>query len=401
MSLRLIASYDDLTQLCGLDTTLAEKFSKLMDDRTVTFDPILSCASNPDLLKKGHFFSRKGKDCKRALNAFDEEKFTKYFIKTQLKNLNSKETSGLLRNGFDAYSYLMAYEKEINEVYKRDDLSSLQKAALYFVETGSEERELDYRKFLASYDDLSIGAVMNKPPTKELLDWLPEYGKTCYESTVKNEILSGKRPVAPFFDATRYIASYPETYDHFKSEDGSVDEDKATLAWFIFGVQNGIKRDQFSPMAYLANNPDVCKEDIYTNNKVDEMKVARLWLEKTKDGIDLTSFDVEDFKESHELKEDEDPFKVFVEQKVNEHFKELKKSNTIIKRLSNKILKVSMPSVLSCGSSTMKKTESSPVDQPPEEPKKLSKKELKEQKKIDELEKKLELARKKVTTVSQ
>ena len=81
MSLRLIASYDDLIQLCGLDTVLVEKYSSIMEKREETFDPILSCASNPDLLLKGHFFSRKGKECKRALNCFDANKFTNKFIK--------------------------------------------------------------------------------------------------------------------------------------------------------------------------------------------------------------------------------------------------------------------------------------------------------------------------------
>lgn len=353
MSLQLIASYDDLIQLCGLDTNLAEKFSNLMGNRETTFDPYISCASNPDFLAKGRFFTRNGKICKRSLNSFDIEKYCIFFIQKKLKNLQSKEEhDDVLRNGFDAYRYLMAYEKEINEIYQRNDLNLLQKAALYFIETGSEEKELDYVKYLASYDDLSIGAVQTKPDNKELSEWLPECGKLHYETNNgREEILEGKRPLTAFFDATKYIASYPDSYDAFKLEDGSIDEEKATIAWFTFGAPHGFQRNQFSPMVYLANNPDVCNEDIYTNKKVDELKVAKLWLERFKDGIDLTSFDVEDFKESHELKDNDDPFKIFVEQKVRQYYKDLEKSKRLIK-----LPKLSLPSIFSCGSKSVQNT---------------------------------------------
>jgi len=399
MSFRLIASYDDLIQLCGLDTALAEKFTNVMEKREETFDPLLVCASNPDLLVKGHFFTRKGKECKRSLNTFDSNKFTKQFIKLKLAQLQlenveaeieaeaeveadslikikedvkSKLTVNVVRSGFDAYAYLMAYENEIIELYKdKTDLNKLQKAALYFIESGSVECELDPLKYLASYDDLSLSSMENKPADQELTEWLPECGMWHYENFGRQEILSGHREVNEFFDSTKYIASYPETYDAFKCEDGSLNKVAATIAWISFGVSNGLQRNQFSPMVYLANNPDLCKEDIYTGKEVDENKVAKKWLDNYSSGINLTNFDVEDFKESNELKDDDDPFRIFVERKVKEFQKELKKSNSPLKKLGKLIPglpKLNISSMFACGSSAMKQT----VDYPVEEEKLLT-----------------------------
>lgn len=388
MSLRLIASYDDLVQLCGLDTKLANKYTSVMEQREITFDPIMACASNPDLLVKGHFFSRKGKECKRSLNTFDSEKFTKKFIKLRAAELayepkeapesaegeepvevpeDKNKPQGVVRSGFDAYSYLMAYEREINDLYKdRDDLTKLQKAALYFVESGSEEIELDYVKYLASYDDLSMGSVDLKPNETDIEEWLPECGKWHYENDGRAAIMSGTRPVTPFFDAIKYIASYPTTYDSFKSEDGTLNEMAATVAWITFGVSIGLSRNQFSPMVYLANNPDLCKEDIYTGKEVDENKVAKKWLDNFSNGIDLSVFDVEDFKESNELKDDEDPFKIFVDRKVKEFQKELKKSKSPLKKLGKIVPgmpKLKVGKLFSCTSSRMKQKVDSPVEE--------------------------------------
>ena len=407
MSLRLIASYDDLIQLCGFDTVLAEKFTSIMETREEIFDPILSCASNPDLLVKGHFFTRKGKECKRSLHTFDPNKYTKLFIKLKSAQLTleklarseevveteaeteeeieaenkqtieieneskdkckSKLVVNVVRSGFDAYAYLMKYEKEINELYsEKSDLSKLQKAALYFIESGSQECDIDPLKYVASYDDLSLSSMENKPEDKDVKDWLPECGNWHYEHIGRQEILSGHRSVNEFFDATKYIASYPETYDAFKSEDGTLNEIAATIAWISFGISNGLTRNQFSPMVYLANNPDLCKEDIYSNKKVDENKVAKKWLDNFSKGIELSNFDVEDFKESNELKDDEDPFKIFVERKIVEFQKELKKSNSPLKKLGKLVPglpKLNISSMFSCGSSAMKKTVDSPVEE--------------------------------------
>jgi len=383
MSLRLIASYDDLIQLCGLDIVLAEKYINIMGQREETFDPLLVCASNPDLLVKGHFFSRKGKECKRSLHSFNNDKFTKKYIQLRAAELaytpkeielseddepveDKNKPQSVVRSGFDAFSYLMCHEKEINEIYElNEDLNKLQKSALYFIESGSLQGELNYLKYLATYEDLSIGAVEMKPADKDIVDWLPECGKWHYEEFGKNEILSLNRPVIDFFDPLKYIASYPETYDTFKNEDGSINENASYIAWITFGVSNGLTRNQFSPMVYLANNPDLCKEDIYTNKKVDEQKVAKKWLDNYSNGIDLTNFDVEDFKESNELKDDEDPFKMFVERKIIEFQKEFKKSNSPLKKLSKLVpgfSKLKISSMFSCGSSNMKKIIDSPVE---------------------------------------
>ena len=76
---RLLASHDDLLKLCGSDAGLAKKYCDIMDPRKINFDPYFSCASNPDLLPKGHFFTKNKRDCKRSLNSFDADKYTKYF----------------------------------------------------------------------------------------------------------------------------------------------------------------------------------------------------------------------------------------------------------------------------------------------------------------------------------
>jgi len=84
---------------------------------------------------------------------------------------------------------------------------------------------------------------------------------------------------------------------------------------------------------YLANYPELVKEDIYTNKVVDEKKVAKVWLDNYNNDIKLDEFDSEDFKESNELKEEEDPFKQFVNMKVKELAKQLKKESGFVYKL--------------------------------------------------------------------
>ena len=195
----LLASHDDLIKLCGSDALLASKYCDIMEPRQTTFDPYLSCASNKDLLAKGHFYTKNKRDCKRALNSFDVDKYTLYFIKSRVIFFTDDSKIELSRTGFDPYPYLMAYENEIKELYKaKDNITDLQKACLYFIETGKDEVELDYIKYIASFDDLSIGSLKNKPDDKELSKWLPECGRIHYEKHGKSEIASGERSVNSF-----------------------------------------------------------------------------------------------------------------------------------------------------------------------------------------------------------
>lgn len=439
MSLRLIASYDDLIKLCNTDTSLADRFSDNVEKREITFDPVMSCASNPDLLSKGHFFSRNGKACKRSLNSFDEDKYTKLFIKNRLAHLNAKveckkdekcpegeckceKPEGIKRNGFDAYKYLMSHEKEIREVYKmRNDVSLLQKAALYFIETGSEESELNCLKYVASHDNLASICMKSKPASKkDVKEWIEEFGKKHYE-------LNENKSVDDLFNVMAYVASYPKECENLTSEDGSYDAEKVMLHWITDTAPQGLQRNQFAPMVYLANNPDLCKEDIYTeSNEIDETKVAKLWIKNFDDGIELDKFDVEDYKESHELENDDDAFSSFVNEKVQEYLKELKESKSLQRKVLKLLPSLKLPSLIACGSRAIQNTVESPVESEaksknesepeqkaekeipePKVEKKLTTREIKKQLKDAEkqlkkenLKKQLEEARKKLAEMS-
>ena len=149
--LKFIASYDDVVRFCGADVILAEKFQTVFAEaqgRSTSFDPIMAAASNPEMLsnKKNDLWTKKGSQAKRGLNNFDQEKFTKSFIKKLKLHLDDpeKNINVVNRSGFDAYAYLMAYEEDILALYTSDSLSKLQKAALHFIEVNKEEVELDY-----------------------------------------------------------------------------------------------------------------------------------------------------------------------------------------------------------------------------------------------------------------
>lgn len=112
-----------------------------------------------------------------------------------------------MRNGFDSYSHLMSYENDIINIYNNEDLPMLTKAALHKIETKSESIELDYVKYIASFDDIIKSALTAKSDDKTWEEFLPEMGKLHYESCGKEEILSGKRKLTPFFNAEKYVAS--------------------------------------------------------------------------------------------------------------------------------------------------------------------------------------------------
>lgn len=357
--LKFIASYDDTIKFCENDVKLATRFRDIFEEaktREITFDPIMSAASNPELFKKD-IFSKKQRVSKRGLGRFDEEKYTKLFITQMKKSLSDPEKSDVLkRTGFDAYAYLMAYEEEIEALYKSNEsLTKLQKAALHFVEVGKEEVELDYLKYVATYDDLTTGSVTSKPNDKEWSEWIEEAGKAHYENGGKEEILTGKREVKPFFDAVTYVATHVTTADAFKTEEGVVDEKLATVAYITFGSQNGLASAGFQPYMYLANYPELLEEDIYVNKDISFIKVAKLWLDKFADGIKLDVFDPNEFKEALSLPESADPYKEYVMEKLKEYREMLKKQASCFYKLKKGLKLPKLPKLPKLRASCCKK----------------------------------------------
>ena len=239
----------------------------------------------------------------------------------------------------------MAYEKDIDAMYNEKEMTPLQKAALHFVEFGFEEKELDYAKYIASYDDLSAGALSSKPADQELVDWLPVVGKMHYESSGKTEIQLGIRPLTPFFNALMYVASYPQCKDAFMTAEGLIDETIAIATFVGYGLPMGLARNAFAPFAYLANSPDAVSEDIYDNGKVDKEKVAQMWI-KNWSSVDLSSFDPTTFSISKGLEDGADAFEAFVNEKVEEYQVHLKNQRTIWNRIKKSVPTFS----IGCGS---------------------------------------------------
>jgi hypothetical protein len=351
--LKFIASYDDVVRFCGADVILAEKFQTVFAEaqgRSTSFDPIMAAASNPEMLsnKKNDLWTKKGSQAKRGLNNFDQEKFTKSFIKKLKLHLDDpeKNINVVNRSGFDAYAYLMAYEEDILALYTSDSLSKLQKAALHFIEVNKEEVELDYLRYVASYDDLVLGTLSSNIEGKSWEEFIPEIGKNHYESCGRNELMSGRRHVIDFFDATKYLATYPQALDSFTKESGSLDAEKAAIAYITMGASSGLVRSAFNHNVYLANYPEILEEDIYVNKQISPIKVAKIWLERFKDGVDLNKFDAVDYRESNGLEEAVDVYSRFVNSKKEEYMKMMKKRSKLLYRLgSSMCVAPSMPRV--------------------------------------------------------
>lgn len=350
--LKFIASYDDVVRFCGIDTSLAERYQNVFSEshgRVTTFDPIMAAASNPDVLnrKKNDLWTKKGSQAKRGLNNFDQVKFCKFFINGLKAHIeDSEKNSPLNRNGFDAFAYLMAYEEDILALYQSEELSKLQKAALHFVEVGNEEVELDYLRYIATYDDLILGTLSANTEGKPWEVFIPEIGKIHYESTGRLEIMNGDRLVVDFFDSTKYLATYPQALDVFTKESGSLDDDKSAIAYITMGSSSGLVRSAFNHNVYLANYPEILEEDIYINKEISPVKVAKIWLEKFKDGVDLNRFDAVDYRESNGLEETVDVYSRFVNSKKEEYMKMLKKRSKLFYRLgSSMCIAPSMPNL--------------------------------------------------------
>ena len=370
--LKFIASYDDTIQFCGTDEELGERFKTIFAEaqgRVVSFDPIYVAASNVENIADVDIWTKpkSEKKAKRGFGNFDASKFTKYFIETQKAHLqNPEESEALVRMGFDAYAYLMAHEEEILAMYgKREELTKLQMASLHYVEMRGEVVELDYLRYIATYDDLVLAAVSSKPIDKSWNEWLEVFGQVHYVNSGLNEIFTGLRPVIPFFDAVKYIATHAGGADSFKNEDGTINESAVAIAFITVGALHGLQRNGFQPNVFLANYPELLAEDIYINNEISTVKVAKLWLEHLKEGgVTLDKFDPVDFKEVMGLDELSDPFTSFVTSKLGEYRKMLKKQKSAWWKMTH-----------ACGTGQLKSL--ALLSQPVKLPKSKSKKEKK------------------------
>tara|TARA_B100001094_G_scaffold50362_1_gene45852 strand:+ start:561 stop:1688 length:1128 start_codon:yes stop_codon:yes gene_type:complete len=334
-TLTYIASDDSRIKLLTTDVALGDKHKSVYGGET-TFDPVISAASNPELLadSKNDFWTkykpnmRMSSKSKRKFGRFDKEKFTKYFINTKGAYLDDEENKpDIARTGFDAYSYLMAYENDILKLYTDEEMSKLEKAALHFIEFGNEIVDLDYLKYIASHDDLIVNAVESleeKPEDIEQVDWLKDFGKKQYETDGRTEIEAGSRTISDFFDPVMYAASYPAVKDMLMNAEGVLDEGVTTITYILHGFGQGLKRNVFAPFLYLANYPEMVKEDVYDKKSLDPRKVAKVWLTNWTPEIQLDKFDVDTFVLSKGLEEGVDGFRVYVEEKVDEYMFSLK-----------------------------------------------------------------------------
>ena len=339
--LKLIASHDDIIKFCttpkGFDLTLADKYiSHFGSGRSASFDPIMSAVNNYDWLDKINVWSSKATLVRRTVGTFDEELYTKEFIKARMLWIqDSEKNKEPASSGFDCYAHLMAYEKDIETLYgAREDLTLLQRAALHKIETKSDDVELDYLTYVATYDDIILGAVNSKPEDKTWEEHLPSVGKVHYENVGKKEIHEGKREVLPFFDPDQYVASYSDAIAHLQDENGEIDETKVKIVYITYGFCAGLTRSTFDPYKIIASNVDMVKDAIYTAKKIDVKKVAKVWIQRVKAGLHKSDdFDEEEYKKTHELEDTQNPCKTFVEEKVQEYAKLVKKQSSYLYKL--------------------------------------------------------------------
>ena len=329
MSLEYIASSDKLILLCGDDTILAEKYQKIFkdDESDVTFDPYTTAAHNIDLIMSRKLNSWTASDkktpSKRKFGAFDTSKWVRQYVNLRKGFLEeTEETDVTKEESFDAYAYFMAYEQDILTLYKdKDELSKMQKSALHYIEMGNlkESVELDYAKYVATYDDIVISTVSNKPDNTIWDDWIVSSGKLHYETSGKENIRSGKRELLDFFDPILYAATYPYAKDLLKDDDGNIDSMKCCVAYITFGASNGLNRNGFVPAIFLANYPEYIKGDILNgDSSICPKKVAKIWLDKIGLDVKLDNFDPFDYKALKELPDELDPYVEFVNEKLDE-----------------------------------------------------------------------------------
>lgn len=347
-TLEYIASYDDLIQFCGTDEELGKKHKNVFcekEDRKVSFDPYISAASNADILKDDTDIWTNPKTSKagtRKKGFFDSEKYTTLFIEQMREHLEDTEKPKLNRVGFDPYAYLVAYEEDIKNEYKDHDATLVQKASLHYIEFGYDVKPVDYLRYMASYNDVIVGAHAAKEADIELNDWIPKYAEYHYTNVGRDEILSGKRAVDFIFDPTKYVATYVPTKDVFTDPvTGIINEQAATMAYITIGVSNGLQPDLFNPYVFLSNYPELVKEDIYvkdaTDGEISKKKLSKMWIDKFPHNIDLTKFNVVKFKSEHKIEDDIEAFKTNAVNKIREYQKQLRLEKSTLLRMWNSL----------------------------------------------------------------
>ena len=333
--LEYIASYDDLITFCGTNEELGKKHKNVFADkekRETTFDAYLSAASNPDTLKDDTdiwLSSKTAKPGSRKKGFFSPEKYTTVFINTMKEHLEDTEKTKLNRNGFDPYAYLMAYEESILNEYRHLYITLIQKACLHYIEIRNDIKPLDNLRYLASYADLINDAVKKKKEKDNIEVYFSEYAAAHYKSEGKQEILSGKRKADSIFNPTKYVATYIQTKDVFTDPvTGLINEKAATLAFITVGAADGLQPDLFNPYVFISNYPELVKEDIYvkdaSDGEISKQKLSKIWIDKFPHNIDLSKFNVTQYKLDSNITDDIQAFKINALHKIIEHQKEIR-----------------------------------------------------------------------------
>lgn len=338
--LRKLASYDDVISFARDDLTLAKKyFDNFPKDRDAVMNTYLSAASNSDWVSTLSIWTNKNNHTKRAIGTFDEEMYLREFIKARMNWLDDKEKhKEPLREGFDVGAFFFGYEKDIVSLYESSDLSLIEKACLYKVESQKEDVPLDVLRYIATYDDVITGALNSKPNDKTFEEWLPEVGNIHYTNVGKQEIIESKRPLDNLFNTDDYVASYPESIDHLKDSEGNVSSEKVCVVYITYGFVSGLSRSKIDVYELLSSHQDIIQSDVYVNNKLSKDKVIKRWIEKVKSGdVTPTKFDDKEHKIVNELSDEDNVYKHFVEQQIESWFKELKRRSSIFYKLRNLI----------------------------------------------------------------
>jgi hypothetical protein len=342
--LEYIASYDDLIQFCGSDEDLGKKHKNVFsekEERSITFDPYISAASNKDALNDDTDIwtnPKSGKAGMRKKGFFDATKYTVLFITRTKEHLEDTEKSKLERIGFDPYAYLVTYEEDIKNEYKDTDVSLIQKACLHFIEFGYDTKPVDYLRYMASYTDVIIGAYTAMQSDVELSDWIPKFAEYHYVNVGRDEIMKGTRSVEFIFDPTKYVATYVPTKDVFTDPvTGIINEHAATMAYITIGATHGLQPDLFNPYVFISNYPELVKEDIYVKDaddgEISKKKLSKIWIDKFPHNIDLTKFNLARFKSDSKIEDDIEAFKVNALNKIKIYQKELLAQKSVFIRI--------------------------------------------------------------------
>lgn len=354
-TLEYIATYDDLIQFCGTDQELGKKHKNVFSEketRSVSFDPYISAASNVDVLTSDADIwtnPKTGKSGTRKKGFFDNEKYTALFITRMKEHLEDTEKPKLERKGFDPYAYLMAYEEDVKNEYRDADVSLIQKACLHFIEFGYDVKPVDHLRYMASYNDVIVGAYTSKQPDVEIIEWIPKFAEYHYTNVGREEILSGTRSADFIFDPTKYVATYVPTKDVFTDPvTGVINEHAATMAYITIGASNGLQPDLFNPHVFLSNYPELVKEDIYVKSaedgEISKKKLSKLWIDKFPHNIDLTKFDLAKFKAESKITDDLEAFAANALAEIKKYQKELLAQKSVLIRLWRALPTLPIPS---------------------------------------------------------